>query len=123
MSEAKILIIDDESADRKSIERLLVREGFSPLAFAVSGVDGLEQARVFHPVIVIVDVVLPDMDGFDVCAALKKEFAGQVSVIMLTGHLDAVNVQKARNSGAQEILEKKNGFPGLVKIIASLSQR
>ena len=121
MANKKILIIDDEPQDRKSIELILSREGFDQLAFAVNGQDGLEQIQSFRPDIAIIDVVLPDMDGFDLCFTIKKHMAVAVKVFMLTGHLDAVNVKKARISGADEILEKRANYSGLIKIIATLS--
>ena len=122
MTNKKILIIDDEAQDRKSVELILTREGFDQLAFAVNGQEGIEQVRSFRPDIAIIDVVLPDMDGFDVCFTIKKEMRGIVKVLMITGHLDAVNVKKARISGADEILEKRANYPGLIQMITTLSK-
>ena len=118
----KILIIDDEGPDRKGMAIALGKEGYSEVLLADTGDAGVEMAKSFNPDVILIDVVLKDMDGFDVCKRIKKESAG-ARIIMITGHLDAVNAEKARNSDADEIIEKTVGFVNIGKTIMDLDKK
>lgn len=121
----KILIIDDEEADRKSISLALVKEGFEDVSSASNADEGLQAAQTLKPDIIVIDVVLPNgkgLDGFDLCKQIKSiKGLDATRIIMITGHLDAVNAEKARSSGADEIIEKIPGFKNISKTITSLS--
>lgn len=116
----KILVIDDESADRKAIGIALEKDGYRELFFAETAQAGLELARLHKPEIIFIDVVLDHgVDGFDICIQLRKEgFTSKI--IMETGHLEAIIAQKARKSGANEIIEKRAGFKNLGETIANI---
>jgi two-component system KDP operon response regulator KdpE len=83
MTEAKprILVVDDESAIRKMLRLSLVNQGFE-LAESDSGRGGLDKAAEFHPHLVILDLGLPDISGFEVLKSLRKWTA--IPVIILT---------------------------------------
>ena len=115
----KILIIDDDEADSKNVRIILEREGINDIFFSFSGRDGLEKAQALQPDLVLIDVVLPDTDGFDICRQLKGLLPA-IKVIMTTGHMDAVNAVKARGSGADELIEKVPGFQNLLRTIQDL---
>ena len=120
----KILIIDDEEQDRKSMAVALQRAGYGEISTAASAKDGLEIAKTFKPDVVLVDIVLPNADGFDVCKEIKAiKGADAKVVIMITGHLDAIDANKARSSGADEIIEKTPGFENISPTISSLSKK
>jgi CheY-like chemotaxis protein len=81
---AIVLVIDDDPAVRDLLSRFLTREGFRVVA-AADGEEGIRQARALHPAAITLDVMMPDIDGWTVLAALKgdPELAG-IPVILLT---------------------------------------
>jgi two-component system response regulator EvgA len=82
----RILIIDDNAAFRAAARRLLEQEGFVVVADVDNSVSGLEEARRQRPDLVLLDVQLPDLDGFEVAERLAR-LEGQIEVI-LTSTLD-----------------------------------
>jgi signal transduction histidine kinase/DNA-binding response OmpR family regulator len=79
-----VLVIDDDPVQRDLMQRFLGLEGFHVLA-ATGGEEGLRLARAVHPVAITLDVMMPDMDGWTVLAALKADPAlRDIPVIMLT---------------------------------------
>ena len=117
----RILIIDDNEQDRKGMVLALRRDGYVEIAEAAGEDEGLVLARACRPDVVIVDVVLPANDGFDVCQAIKKIDGLAPKVIVITGHLEAVKAAKARVSGADEIIEKQAGFKNIHPTIQRLA--
>jgi DNA-binding response OmpR family regulator len=113
----KILIVDDEEQDRKGMAVALARAGLSQIAFADTGEKAVALAQEFRPDVTLVDVVIPPMDGFDVCRQIKALDGLNTIVIIITGHLEAVEVQKARTSGADEIIQKEPGFGNIIRTI------
>jgi twitching motility two-component system response regulator PilH len=71
-----ILVADDSAALRELISGLLIENGFS-VKTAVNGIDALEQAGQISPDLIILDVVMPEKNGFQVCRSLKQEPATQ----------------------------------------------
>jgi DNA-binding NarL/FixJ family response regulator len=70
--EHRVLIVDDNGGFRAAARQLLERAGFDVVAEAESGADGVEEARAHRPDVAIVDVQLPDFDGFEVAERLSK---------------------------------------------------
>ena len=116
----KVLIVDDEDQDRKGMGIALQREGFSDLQFASSAEEAVNIAKTFIPDVTVIDVVLKGCDGFDVCKQLKALPQIKTKVLIITGHLDAIDVKKARASGADEIIPKVPGFANIAKTIRNL---
>ena len=84
-----VLVVDDESSQRELMIRFLARQGFAAQA-AVDGRSGLELARQLQPVAVLLDVMMPEMDGWAVLAALKRDDATRdIPVIMVSFVADA----------------------------------
>ena len=81
----KILVIDDEWKIRKLIKDYLVREGYS-VDEAGDGEEGLELFFKNHYDIVILDIMMPKIDGWSVCRKIREE--SQVPIIMLTARAD-----------------------------------
>ncbi len=113
----RILIVDDNEQDRKAMAVVLERSGYRDIAFAESAARAMQMARSFRPGVVILDVVLHIVDGLDVCKEIKRLDGVNPKIIMVTGHLEAVNASKARSSGADEILVKTAEFPDLCPTI------
>ena len=83
-AESCVLVIDDDPAQRDLMKRLLSKDGYS-IRTAGGGEEGLRLAKQFHPAIITLDVMMPDMDGWSVLAALKADTElRDIPVIMLT---------------------------------------
>jgi DNA-binding response OmpR family regulator len=118
---AKILIIDDEWQDRKAMTLALKKEGYKHVETADTAERGIAMAKSFNPDIVVIDVVLSNADGFDVCKKFNRMKGLGAKIVMITGHLDAVNAEKARHSGADELLVKAPSFENIGKTIKAMS--
>jgi DNA-binding response OmpR family regulator len=99
----KVLIIDDDPALGKLIE-LILKPLELTLHFAYSGADGLKKAYMVHPDLVILDVNMPGMDGFEVCSRLC-EFSS-FPIMMLTARVHENDVLHGFNVGASDYLRK-----------------
>jgi DNA-binding NarL/FixJ family response regulator len=82
-----ILIVDDDPSFREQAAELLESEGFEVVAAAADGASGLRAARELRPHFVLLDVSLPDVDGFEVARTLAIE--GQPPFVILTSTRDA----------------------------------
>ena len=105
MSNSKrILVIEDEATLQKALNDVLTQEGFEVFS-ATDGLTGLEIATKEEPDLILLDIILPKMDGFEVLSKLKKENEN-VPVIILTNLSDINDVQKALDLGATTYLIK-----------------
>ncbi|MGB9592927.1 MAG: response regulator, partial [Anaerolineae bacterium] len=68
----RILVVDDDPTALRLIGYSLQQEGYDVLT-AANGLDGLTQARQLHPDLVILDIMMPDLDGFEVCRRLRAD--------------------------------------------------
>jgi two-component system KDP operon response regulator KdpE len=118
---AAILIIDDDGAVRDTLARKLVREGFVVLAAK----DGLEGLRVFHtghPDLVILDVVMPGMDGVTVCERIRE--VAETPILMLSAQaLSEEAIIEGLNAGADEYLAKPVRLNEFVARVRALLRR
>lgn len=105
---AKILIVEDEVTLQKTMTDYLKGEKFEVVA-ASDGLQGLGMARSENPDLIILDIVLPKMDGFKVLEEIKKDPALQkVPVILLTNLESPEDIQKAFEKGATTYLVKSD---------------
>ena len=115
----KILIVDDEKDIVKLLEYNLKKEGFRTVT-AYDGNEALEKAGREHPDLILLDVMLPEVDGLEVCKQIKKDPATRtVPVIMLTGFGDIALIIKSIQLGAFDFLEKPINTPQLKEVVAS----
>ncbi|MBM3242574.1 response regulator [Candidatus Poribacteria bacterium] len=92
-----ILIVDDEQIGRDVLKGLLIKQGYR-LAFATSGQEALDKARELTPDLILLDVMMPDMDGFEVCRRIRSDpILAEAPVIMVT----ALDDRKSRLSGIE----------------------
>ena len=104
MSTQRALIVDDSEVLRRLIEMCLRPAGFE-VATASSGAEAIEKASDFEPDLVILDIGLPDMTGWDVLAALRaSEATADTKVMILSGYEDANS--EAKRLGADAALVK-----------------
>jgi len=102
---ARVLLVEDSATQAVFTRSVLESVGYT-VEVARNGRDGLIAARRGLPDIVITDVRMPLMDGFDLCRALKDEFAGQVPVVLLTSVTDAQDVVRSLEAGADNFVGK-----------------
>ncbi len=106
MTPARILVVDDTPANVKLLVDLLSVNGFDVVA-AGSGTEGLERAAAEAPDLVLLDVMMPDLDGFAVCERLKGNPATRdVPVIFLTALHETLDKVRAFSSGGVDYLTK-----------------
>ena len=103
MPTARILLIDDELAIHEVVSAYLKAEGYEYQS-AMDGPSGLKAARDFDPDIIILDVMLPGMDGIELLANLRRE--SNVYVIMLTARTEEVDKIVGLSVGADDYLTK-----------------
>jgi DNA-binding NarL/FixJ family response regulator len=100
-----VLIVDDHPSFRASVRMLLESEGFTVVGEAADGTTGLADAAALRPDLVLLDVGLPDVDGFDVAARLAIEADGPV--VVLTSSRDATDFGPlVARSGARGFVAK-----------------
>jgi two-component system alkaline phosphatase synthesis response regulator PhoP len=116
----KVLIADDEPNIVISLEFLLRREGFEVLV-AVDGEEALARARAERPDLVLLDVMMPRMNGFDVCQALRadRDLDG-MRIVMLTAKGRDTEVSKGLALGADAYVTKPFSTKDLVQQVRSL---
>jgi excisionase family DNA binding protein len=103
----RILIVDDEPAVVGFIEGTLRLEGDYELATAYDGFEAGHQLIAFQPDLIILDLMLPGVDGFEVCQRVKTNPDTQhVRILAVTGFATEENIEKALQAGADDYLEK-----------------
>jgi len=101
-----ILIVEDDDAIRNNIARLLKLEGYD-IVSAVNGREGLERAREHKPDVVISDISMPEMDGFELLEAIRgSKPLASTSVMMLTALDDRASMRRGMTAGADDYLAK-----------------
>ncbi len=100
---ARILVVDDDTALAEMIGIVLRTEGFEP-SFCDDGAAALDAFRSVRPDLVLLDLMLPGMNGIEVCARIREESG--VPIIMLTAKSDTTDVVKGLESGADDYVVK-----------------
>jgi two-component system, OmpR family, response regulator MtrA len=99
----RVLVVDDDAALAEMLGIVLRGEGFEP-TFVADGDRAMEVFREFHPDLVLLDLMLPGMDGIDVCRQIRAESG--VPIVMLTAKSDTVDVVLGLESGADDYIVK-----------------
>ncbi len=104
--ERLVLVVDDEPNIRETVGFILEMEGYD-VEKAVNGREGLEKIRSLRPRAVLLDAMMPEMDGFEVCRRVKEdpELAG-TTIIMLTAMGQDTDRRTAMEVGADHFLTK-----------------
>ena len=106
MGKGRVLIVDDERLNLVMLEDELVAGGYDVLT-ASDGEEAIEKAMQFTPHAVLLDIVMPGMDGYEVCKRLKKhESTSHIPVVMLTGLVDSESRYRGLECGAIDFLNK-----------------
>src|SRR5262245_2376463 len=102
----RLLLVDDDLVVRTVVAAVLRASGFE-VAEADDGHSGLAQIEKSRPDLVLLDVMMPGMDGYEVCRALRERpETAQIPVIMLTGLNDTASIERAYDSGATDFVTK-----------------
>lgn len=115
-----VLVIEDAPDMRIMVGDLLRQEGFEVLETA-DGASGLEAVRTVDPALVVLDLVLPDMDGLEVCRLIREQ--SSALVLMLTGKSDDVDAVIGLSVGADDYMSKPFSPRLLIARVRALLRR
>jgi two-component system cell cycle response regulator DivK len=120
---AKILLVEDNEMNRDMLSRRLLRNGYQ-VVLAVDGGEGLAMARAESPDLILMDMSLPVLDGWEATRQLKSEpKTREIPVIALTAHAMAGDRQKALSAGCDDFDTKPVELPRLLTKIEALLQK
>ena len=115
-----ILLVEDNELNRDMLSRRLSRKGFD-VQFAFDGQEAVEKAKTLMPDLVLMDIGLPVMDGYDATKAIKSDDATKsIPVIALTAHAMAEDRKKCLGAGCDDFDTKPIDLPRLLGKIKSL---
>ncbi|MDD2522080.1 MAG: response regulator transcription factor [Anaerolineaceae bacterium] len=116
----KILVVDDEVSLQETLTYSLEKQGYQ-VEVAGDGLTALELARTTNPDLIILDVMLPGMDGFEVCRTLRHE--SNIPVLMLTARDDEIDRVVGLEVGADDYLPKPFSMRELIARVKALLRR
>ena len=120
MMKKNILVIDDDSLALKMIVAALEEKGYAAVA-SLNFKEALQKARQAFPDLVLIDVVMPDISGFEACRQIKELFQPHPPpVIVMTGKLNAVDPVMARKMGADDFVVKTSDMTILVQAVRKI---
>lgn len=123
MEPAYILIIEDDEMVARTIERSLRGDEFK-IAFASSGVEGLKLARRRPPDLVILDIIMPGMDGYTVCREMRADpVIADVPILFLTAKIKDKDKIAGFNAGADDYITKPFNVDELVMRVRAILRR
>ena len=118
-----VLIVDDSRSVRLTIEFVLSRAGFATLT-AADGEDGLAAARRERPPVVLLDVEMPKLDGFEVCRRIRADpTLAATYVVMLTANGQQEDEARALAAGADRYVTKPFDDDAVVELLTELLGR
>ncbi|MEZ4644603.1 MAG: response regulator transcription factor [Chloroflexota bacterium] len=116
----KILVVEDDATLLETLEYNLARQGYEVIT-AVNGRVALELARRQEPNLILLDVMLPELDGFEVCRILRQEIS--VPILMLTARADEIDKIVGLEVGADDYLTKPFSMRELMARVKALLRR
>jgi class 3 adenylate cyclase len=116
---ARILVVDDTAANARLLEAMLAPKGYTVIT-AASGGEALDKVRSEHPDLILLDIVMPDMSGYDVCRQLRADhLTRMLPVVMVTSSGDQDKVG-AIDAGADDFIARPFHPPELFSRVRSL---
>jgi len=107
----KILLVEDEEIMIDLLQRKLTREGYE-ISVARDGIEGLEKMRKIKPDLVLLDIIMPNMGGFEVMEEMAKEKElKEIPVIIISNSGQPVELDRAKKLGAKDWLIKTEFHP------------
>ena len=117
---SKIIIVEDDPNILEALKYNLGKEGYDTIT-AIDGVQALELARTNKPDLIVLDIMLPKMSGFEVCRILRKEMA--IPIIMLTARDDEIDKVTGLDLGADDYMTKPFSMRELMARIRAMLRR
>jgi two-component system response regulator MprA len=117
----RILVVDDEPAVRESLRRALTLEGYD-VALAGDGAEALDSIRRREPDALVLDVLMPRVDGLEVCRRLRRE-GRRLPVLMLTARVEVENRVEGLDAGADDYVTKPFALDELKARLRALLRR
>jgi CheY-like chemotaxis protein len=119
---AKILLVEDQEMNRDMLSRRLKKRGYE-VEIAVDGAEGVEKAKAALPDLILMDMSLPVMDGWEATRILKSDGATRsVPVVALTAHAMSTDREKALEAGCDAYETKPVELPRLIETMEKLLQ-
>ncbi len=101
-----VLIVDDEYSGRQTLESVLEADGYQ-IEMAENGIQALEMAKVIQPDVILLDVMMPGMTGFEVCQRIRNDpLIAEIPIIVLTALDDRESLLNALKAGADDFITK-----------------
>jgi two-component system KDP operon response regulator KdpE len=116
----KLLVIDDDPAITEMLELVLPPEGFDVLS-ANSGPGGIEASKNWTPEIIVLDLMMPDIDGWQVCKKIRT--FSEVPILVLSAIVDSGAISRAMEAGASDYLVKPAPLNKLLSHLRKLLQQ
>lgn len=119
----KILIIEDDPATSRLVDYTLRHEGYQ-IFTASNGLDGIRQALKEAPDLIILDVMLPGMDGFEICHRLRSEpKTAEMPILMFSAKAQEIDKSTGLLVGADDYLTKPTPPSNIVKCVETLLKK
>ena len=116
----KILLVEDQEMNRNMLSRRLMKRGYD-VSIAVDGAEGLEKARAERPELILMDMSLPVIDGWEATRQLKADEATRgIPVVALTAHAMSTDRDKAMEAGCDAYETKPVELPRLLETMEKL---
>lgn len=116
----KILVIEDSPTMQRLLSYVLEKEGYN-VFLAKDGIEGMEKARFSKPDLIFTDLMMPLMDGFEVCREIRAdEKLNDVMLIILTARGQDSDVEKGLKAGADDYLMKPFDPPKVVELVKEI---
>ena len=116
----KILIIDTSEHYRTIIASRLQSYGYENIIFSRNGNEGYNKAIDESPELIIIDTRLPDIDGYYLCKQIRTISESHVKIVLLSSVFDKLDLSRAENAGADEIIVKTFDCMSLIVCIKKL---
>ena len=121
MSGKKILVVDDSKVAAMSVEMILRRGGPYEVSFAGDGAEAVAKAAEEQPDLILMDIVMPKMNGFEACRAIRsQENTAEIPIILVTTRGEESSVQNGYAAGCNDYVNKPIDSAELLKKIDSL---
>ncbi len=116
----KILVIEDDPATQRLVDYSLMQEGYQIIT-ASNGLEGIRKAIGELPDLVILDVMLPGMDGFEICYRLRSEAAtANLPILMFSAKAQEIDKDTGLKVGADDYLTKPSAPADIIKRVEKL---
>ena len=115
----KVLVVDDTEHVRDMLVQMLELDGFEVVGEAASGEEAISLAQSSDPNVIVMDYVMPDLDGLSAAKAIKEDRPSQ-PIILYTAYLDANVERQARDAGVALVVGKVEGLNQLERYINEL---